>query len=132
MSDPTYIFINYLTQLKQLVIKVKESERKYQDILFTKLQNDMFPLHQQITTAISFSLRCCCALSKRDIATFNDSIISCDNLIKEIDQTIFYLAQIPKSNFLNCEDMKLTVEAGCAKKYLNGREFINSSFGVHF
>lgn len=125
MGDPTYIFVNYLAKLKKLVIKVKESESKHQDILFTKLQSDMFPLHQQITTAISFSLRCCCALSKRDIATFNDRIVSCDNLIKEIGETIIYLERIPKNNFLNYEYMELTIEAGFAKKCLNGRDFID-------
>jgi len=125
MSDPTFIFIHYLTRLKKLVIKVEESGSRQKEVLFTKLQNDMFPLHQQMTTAISFSLRCCCVLSKRDIVTFHHDTISCFNLIKEIDETIIYLEQIPKINFLNCEDMELVIEAGFSKKHINGTDFIN-------
>lgn len=119
MDNPTRPFSHFLQQLQHLLQHRIQSE----DLLYVKLHENMFPLHQQISTAISFSLRCCCPLARRDVVSFKSETISLEALSKETELTIAYLATLPDDEFAGFEQLDMTFDAGFAKQTLVGQDY---------
>ena len=119
MKSPTRPFIHYLSQLRQILTRHKPDSA----LLTASLSADMFPLHQQISTAISFSLRCCCAMTGEAIVSYNKGDSGYQALIEEIDSTVAYLSAIPPEKFEQASNTSVSFEAGFAHHTLPADDF---------
>ncbi|TRY32610.1 DUF1993 domain-containing protein [Aliiglaciecola sp. M165] len=100
--EPIEIFERYLNQLITILEKAQgfcaEQTIKETELLEERLAPDMFPLKQQISTAINFTIRICAPLANNphlnvpiNTKSFADCIASCEQMIQrlyelEIDQ----------------------------------------------
>jgi hypothetical protein len=117
---PTKMYIHYLERLKALLNKVESFDR---DLSCERLYPDMFPLLQQAKTAISFTLRSSCPLSRREIVSFNDDEYSFNSVYTEIDKTIDYLDKIPDADFRHVDILKVNTAAGFADLSFKGEDY---------
>jgi uncharacterized protein len=117
---PTKIYIHYLKRLNALLNKIESFN---EDLSCERLFPDMFPLLQQAKTAISFTLRSSCPLSRREIVSFNDNEYSFKSVYKEIDETIDYLENIPNDDFRHIEILKVNTAAGFADLSFEGEDY---------
>ncbi|MEN0036639.1 MAG: DUF1993 domain-containing protein [Cellvibrio sp.] len=117
---PTKVFIHYLNQLKQLLIKIESHDK---DLSCERLYFNMFPLLQQAKTMISFSLRCSCPLAGREIVSFSDDDYSFSSVFAELEKTQNYLVSIPDSDFRHMEIAKVSTAAGFADLKFDGEDY---------
>jgi uncharacterized protein len=117
---PTKIYIHYLEQLKSILKKAESFDR---DLSCERLYPDMFPLIQQAKTAISFTLRSSCPLSRREIVSFNDNEYSFKSTYLEIEKTIEYLQAIPEADFRHVDILKVNTAAGFADLSFDGEAY---------
>ncbi|MBD1584296.1 DUF1993 family protein [Pseudoalteromonas sp. S16_S37] len=120
MTNPSKPFVHYLHRIKAIL----QHNSALEPMLHKALCDDMFVLHQQLTTAISFSLRCCCALIGRNVVSFKRDEASIDALIAEIDDTLGYLNAMSEQDFVGYEQQQISFEAGFAHNSLSGADFV--------
>ena len=63
MNNPKKVFLYYLSNVKRIL----EENDNVDSHLKHQLTDTMFPAHQHISTAVSFTLRCCCQLASREV-----------------------------------------------------------------
>ncbi|TMP28127.1 DUF1993 domain-containing protein [Pseudoalteromonas rubra] len=90
MSNTIEPFLHYLNQLRAIM----QREDMTENLLAQRLCPDMFPLHQQVSTAAALSLRCCCPLFHKEVINFKRPTASVSNLLEELDDTIEYLTNL--------------------------------------
>lgn len=117
---PTKVFIHYLNQLNQLLIKIESYEK---DLSSERLYFNMFPLLQQAKTAISFSLRCSCPLAEREIVSFSDNNYTFASVFAELEKTQYYLSSIPDAEFRHMEIARVSTAAGFADLKFNAEDY---------
>lgn len=119
MNNPSKPFIHYLSCLKQVLVEHAEID----SFLDSRLAENMFPVHQQISTAISFALRCCCPLIGTDVVSFHKNSTRM-GLVAEIDKTIQFLSDIPPERFTHSSIESVTITAGFAERTFNREDFV--------
>ena len=117
---PTKVFIHYLDQLKQLLVKIESHDK---DLSCERLYFNMFPLLQQAKTAISFSLRCSCPLAGKEIISFGDEDYTFESVFAEIERTKNYLLSVPDVEFRHMEIAKVSTAAGFADLKFDGADY---------
>jgi hypothetical protein len=122
---PITIFIHYLEQLKVLLEKAAESNLAEQDILQARLSEDMFPLHQQVTTALSFPIRACYPLINKPVDKQDCDNSSLNGLRLAVDETIQRLQAIPKHQLVGFTERDFNTKAGFAELVFSGDDFIH-------
>ncbi len=70
---PVRTFLHYLRNLQSLVEQAKGFDMESEVLLQRRLALDMFPLVQQLTTAVNFSLRALCPLAEIEIPEQGDA-----------------------------------------------------------
>ncbi|KAF7787998.1 hypothetical protein PRUB_a2545 [Pseudoalteromonas rubra] len=107
MTDIIEPFVHYLNQLQTIL----QRDDIKDELLMRRLSPDMFPLHQQVSTAAALSLRCCCPLFNREVVNFKRPIVSITDLQEELDDTLDYLTQLQDTS-LDSMPTSITFVAG--------------------
>ncbi|QTL35643.1 DUF1993 family protein [Pseudoalteromonas viridis] len=131
MSQIIEPFIHYLNQMRTMMQRDDITE----DLLKQRLSPDMFPLHQQVSTAAALSLRCCCPLFNKEVKSFKRPTISLTDLQQELDDTIEYLEQLENNPFESMPS-SITFVAGFANHTLEPEQYFQfyawPNFLFHF
>ncbi|MCO7189751.1 MULTISPECIES: DUF1993 family protein [unclassified Pseudoalteromonas] len=131
MSNNIEPFLHYLNQLQAIM----QREDMTDDLLAQRLCPDMFPLHQQISTAAALSLRCCCPLFNKEVISFKRPTISVSNLVEELNDTIEYLTNL-RSDPWESMPASITFVAGFATHTLEPDKYFQfyawPNFLFHF
>lgn len=117
---PKKVFIYYLEGLKNLLEKVEAFDS---DISRNRLHKDMLPFLQQAKTAISFSLRCCCPLSNREIISFSEDELTLPAVMRELGQTIDWLCLISDDDYRHMDNSTIRTRAGFADLTFSGPDY---------
>jgi len=120
MTNPNRLFIHYLVRLRALLLRIDAFDS---GITGQRLHPDMFPLLQQATTAIGFSLRATCPLAGRDIVSFRQAAGTLASTLAELDATLAYLAALPDDAFDGRDGLRVQTAAGCADLDLSARDY---------
>ncbi|MBO7924199.1 DUF1993 family protein [Alteromonas sp. K632G] len=120
MNNPKKVFLYYLSNVK----KILEENDNVDSHLKHQLTDTMFPAHQHISTAVSFTLRCCCQLASREILTFYRGTDRAA-LIDELKSTMSYLDSIPDKELESQTSMQFGITAGFAERSFERDTFIN-------
>jgi hypothetical protein len=120
MAHPARLFLHYLGRLKNLLLQIDACDP---DISGNRLHPDMFPLWQQATTAIGFTLRASCPLAGREIASFRTESATVRGALVELDATMAYLAAIPEADFDAVDAMQVQSAAGFAHLELPAADY---------
>ncbi|MDO6686494.1 MULTISPECIES: DUF1993 domain-containing protein [unclassified Agarivorans] len=124
------VFIRYLNQIELLLDKAKcfakLQSMEEATLLAAGLADNMFPLGQQLSTAIGFSLRACCPLARQDIKNYHPESVSYDNLHKQIRETRCYLEQLRPEQFEGAEALSIATTAGFAELELTAGEYLQA------
>ncbi len=122
-SNPAPIFIHYLKQLENMLVKTEAHCSHPTNMLQGNLQKDMLPFIAQVRTAINFTLRTCCPLIGRE--RFNvDGEPTFTGLREQIQETLEYLEKLTDTDFENAPQ-KIQDKAGFTDLDLPCDEYIN-------
>ena len=122
-ESPVRFFIHYLKNLAAMVGRVEKAGVESSDLLQARLAGDMFPLAQQVSTAVSFSLRAVCPLVGLDIPDLGDAK-SCTDLRRTIGAAIECLQQIEAEAFAGFERKTVRTRAGFADLSFTGGDYL--------
>ena len=116
------IFVEYLENLRDLLLKTETYENSDSSILTKRLTADMLPLSAQVEIAASFSLRTCCQIEGKEVASFISEEKSFSGLKNQLNNTIEYLRKLD----CNKNNINRTISdmAGPAQVSLPGVEFL--------
>lgn len=120
---PSLVFKHHLERLEAMLGKIELHQLKCDDVFNSRLHEDMFPLLQQAKIAIGFSLRACCPLAGKEIATFKQDEMTLDAVRNELSATMEYIDKIPVSSFEDYETREIETVAGFAKHRMSGDEY---------
>ncbi|WP_221075051.1 DUF1993 family protein [Agarivorans aestuarii] len=122
------VFLRYLNQLDELLsdmqLFAKQQGLSEAQLLAAKLADDMFPLGQQMSTAIGFSLRTCLPLAGRDIENLSPEVISCQSLQQQLHSSVRCLQQLKAEQFEQSTPSNISTQAGFAKLSLSPSEYL--------
>ncbi|WP_220720074.1 DUF1993 family protein [Agarivorans litoreus] len=122
------LFLHYLNQLDLLLSDMQLFAKKQglgeAQLLAAKLADDMFPLGQQISTAIVFSLRCCLPLAGREIENFSPEAISYQSLQRQLHSSVRCLQQLKAEQFEQSTPSSISTQAGFAELSLSPSEYL--------
>lgn len=122
------VFLRYLNQLDELLSNMqlfaKEQGLSEAGLLSAKLADDMFPLGQQMSTAIGFSLRTCLPLAGKDIDTFNPDSISYASLQQQLQRSLKCLQLLSEEQFEQGCPAEIETQAGFAELSLSPNEYL--------
>jgi len=124
LRNPTETFVYYLERLHVLLDKVERICEGNTNILEARLQDDMLPFTNQVTTTANFALRACCPLAGRKIVSFQQNQSSFSALTQCITDTIAYLAAIPLTEFDRPVTEVLREQAGFTEVALPRDKFL--------
>ncbi|WP_250463491.1 DUF1993 family protein [Microbulbifer litoralis] len=121
-QKPVAVFLYYLHKLSALSERARDMDDG--ELLQARLAPEMFPLGQQITTAVSFAPRTLCPLAKLEVPD-----LGCAGTFAEIraliQRTEDFIRQIPESAFADFEAREVTVTAGFAERVFTGDDFLD-------
>ena len=120
MNNPKRVFIYYLSNVKRIL----EENESVDFHLKHRLTDTMFPAHQHISTAVSFTLRCCCQLVSREVPTFYRGTDRAA-LIDELERAMGCLDSIPDNELERQTSIQFEITAGFAKRSFERDAFIN-------
>ncbi len=128
--NPTALFIHYLHQLEKMLIKIEIFERSHveksqNNMLATRLSDDMLPFISQVRTTINFSLRASCPLAHIELVDFNSKQESFAGLKAQIHDTIDFLTSLSDEQFESNAVVSVQETAGLAQLSLPKEEFLN-------
>lgn len=124
---PVSLFVHYLNNLVVLLDKVDRLQPGSDNgpsLLEERLAADMFPLGQQLDTAVDFSLRAVCPLAGLEVPR----LASPSGVLAEVRsralETIGFLQSIPPEKLEGYEERRVETVAGFAHWQLKGRDFL--------
>lgn len=121
---PSTIFVHYLKNLDALVVMAEEAEReRSSSLLQERLAPDMFPFFQQVSTAVSFSLRALCPLANRPVPEVEQPE-NFAQLRDLIEGAIHFLQQLEDAELEGFEGRAVSTRAGFADWAFKGRDFL--------
>lgn len=122
------VFSRYLHQLDGMLAKAAQHAASRPDgeaaLLAARLAPDMFPLRQQISTAIGFTLRACAPLAGRDVPQMPPSDADFAALRARAAFALDWLAALPEDAIEAGAERLVTTVAGQATHTLNGADFL--------
>ncbi|GAA5179702.1 DUF1993 domain-containing protein [Niveibacterium umoris] len=122
------VFSRYLRQLDTMLDKAARhvSEQRGGDatLLAARLAPDMFPLRQQISTAIGFSLRACAPVAARAVPVMPPGDADFAALRARIAFALAWLADLPPDQIDGGATRTITTMAGQATHTLNGADYL--------
>lgn len=121
---PSTIFVHYLKNLDALVVMAEEAEReRSSSLLQARLVPDMFPFGQQVSTAVSFSLRALCPLVNRPVPEIEqpENFVQLRDLIED---AVHFLQQLEGAELEGFEGRIVSTRAGLADRAFKGRDFL--------
>ncbi|NQZ30969.1 MAG: DUF1993 family protein [Oceanospirillaceae bacterium] len=118
------IFIDYLEQLRGLLVKIEASVGADLSILDARLTDDMFPLFTQVAIAAGFSLRACCPMANDPVVSFEAQQHTFMGLQTQLKDTIAYLKKLNNSK-IEITKNHISDMAGPVKVTLPAMEFLH-------
>lgn len=130
--QPVRFFQHYLTNLDGMLVKaaqVSGGVQQEQALLSLTLADDMFPLYQQVQTAIHFSLRIVFPLDSQFIPDQADYDYSLEGLRQQIANSLTQIKTLQLDSNERWHDRSVTTTAGFAECQFSGIDYF-SLYGV--
>lgn len=128
-QSPVQMFLHYLRRLSEMLQKAQEDclakGKPDVEMLQVRLTDQMFPLHQQIVTALSFALRGTYPLVGKDIPplVFNQSTFqTLQSAIAEVER---HLLTLKESDFRNAHERTVITKAGFEEIQFGGDTYLS-------
>ncbi|MBU6950760.1 DUF1993 family protein [Hahella sp. HN01] len=121
------VFEHYLRRLSVMLNRLEayaETASKQEAILQTSLARGMFPLVQQVRTAIGFSLRTCYPLAGLEIPEIQSREDTVIDLHRQIQEAERYLQALSAQSFTKAAEREIVTTAGFKELRLDGQTFL--------
>jgi len=124
MPSPFHFYTHYLKQLSQILQKAKQRDLDGA-LLHSKLAPDMFPLHQQVTTTISFAVRALEAIAGVQSLETRPTELSYGALIEKVDEITAQINHLPALSWTNYQEKQIHLVAGFEQQTFSGVEYLS-------
>ncbi|AZZ91650.1 DUF1993 family protein [Hahella sp. KA22] len=121
------VFERYLRRLSAMINRLEafaDIASRQEAILRTSLTPGMFPLVQQVRTAIGFSLRTCYPLAGLEIPETESREDTVVDLRRQIQEAEGYLQALPAHSFTQVAEREIVTTAGFKELRLDGQTFL--------
>ncbi|MCC2616853.1 DUF1993 domain-containing protein [Aestuariibacter halophilus] len=123
-TDPFAVHRHYTRQLLALINKAQAHSAKAEALLHARLSDDMFPVHQQFTTALSFVYRAINALLGTQHREQIEIAVTWSALQEAINQTLSAL-QTASQQGEEATDKPIALVAGFAECQFSPQDYLH-------